>query len=256
MFDNAPGNTASKVALTKKLLGEVREAVGKPSKAKPESSGLHGTQNKTNLDAINANKQAKPKGGGGHGVSALLGPAFIAAAMLAASTKAKAEGLDTTGQVKEAAKEGAKSTAVIAGFGAGTAIAVKGLMKAGLTAVKAIPAVNIALMAGNAAYEGGSAAMQGASGQDIAKAAARGAWDMSLPGMALNAASAVKEAVAERAALNAQPARQNTFATANKAYKAIQHAKAATGNHLKGFQNPATLAAALAAQGKTVPKSG
>lgn len=156
----------------------------------------------------------------------LLGPALIATAMLAGANKAKAEGLGTKAQVKEASKEGAKSVGGLAAFSAATGAATWGLVKAGMTVMKAAPVVNVALMAGNAAVE----AYHAKPGERL-KAAGKGAWDMSLPGMVVNTGIAAKEAIGERRALAASasraaltPAQQEQFRTANAAHKAMQEA--------------------------------
>ncbi len=190
---------------------------------------------------------AIPKKGGSRvkgKVLGVLGPVAIGAAMLTAANEAKAS---ETSEIAAAGKAGAASGAVLAGFTGATALAVKGLVKAGMTAARAIPVVQGTLIAGGAVH----GALTAKPGERL-KGAAKGAWDMSLPGMVVNTAKDVSDAVADRVALeNEQRAK---FASANATYSAMK-SREASASTLRGFQNPNNLAAALAAQGKTLGES-
>lgn len=176
----------------------------------------------------------------------LLAPVGIAAGMMMAANQAKAEG---TSQVKAAAKAGAEGAGVMAGFVAAQAGVTYGLMKAGMRAATAIPGANAVMMAGGALH----GALTAKPGERLA-GAARGAWDMSLPGMVVNTAAATHEAIKGRVAVSQPPvpvsspgtsvsAPQNGFAAANQAFKAMQQAKQSDGPALRGTQNPNNLAA-------------
>lgn len=117
-------------------------------------------------------------------------PVGIAAATIVAMNQSAEAGESTTEQAKAGATTAVAGTAVAAGFIGGTALAVRGLMKAGMTAAKAVPVVGAALMAGGAVH----GAITADPGQRLA-GAARGAWDMSLPGSIVNAAVVVKDAI-------------------------------------------------------------
>lgn len=184
--------------------------------------------------------EAKPVKRGGGKVLPLLAPVVIGAAMVLASSKAKAEGRDTGGQIKEAAKEGVKSGASMAGFSVAGAAVTGGLMRAGLTAAKAIPAANVAFMGYGAVSEGLEAYRHGAGVGGVLKAVAKGAWDMSLPGMVVNTGAAVHEA----------------FNAANVAYRGPANASPApagrdSSQSRRGWANPSVQAAAQAARGRT-----
>lgn len=107
------------------------------------------------------------------------------------------------------------------------------------------------MMVGNAGYEAIRAARAGASTAEIAKATARGAWDMSLPGMVVNTGLAVKEAVtpldAKAVAPTARDAAESQYHAANTAYQAMQATKGEDGR--RGWANPKVQAAAQAAKG-------
>lgn len=151
-----------------------------------------------------------------------LAPAAIGIAMLAASNQAKAAGRAPTERAKEVAKAGAETTAVIGAFAVGSGLAVTGLVKAGVSLAKAVPGVNVALMAGNAVYE----AVKAEPGHRMA-AAARGAWDMSLPGMVVNTAKAGADAISQARTVQpipvvATPAKAKSFEAANADFNAAQ----------------------------------
>jgi len=153
-----------------------------------------------------------------------------------AANEAKAEG---TSQAKAAAKAGAEGAGTMGAFVAGHAGVTMGLVKAGMRAASAIPAANALMIAGGALH-GAWTAKPGAR----LSGAAKGAWDMSLPGMAVNTGLAVHDAVKGRVsapvsgAVSSQP---NGFSAANQAYKAMQQSKAEPA--LRGTQNPTNLAA-------------
>lgn len=168
----------------------------------------------------------------------LLAPVGIAAAMLAAANDAKAEG---TSQSKAAVKAGAEGAGTMGAFVAGHAGVTMGLVKAGMKAASAIPAANALMIAGGALH-GAWTAKPGSR----LSGAAKGAWDMSLPGMVVNTGIVVHDAVKGRisapapvsGAVSGQP---NGFSAANQAYKAMQQSKAEP--VLRGTQNPTNLAA-------------
>lgn len=149
----------------------------------------------------------------------------IAAAMTMGANKAKAEGLGAPGQVKEAVKEGGKGLVGLAAFSTAGALIAKGLVKGGVTAAKAVPVTGAILMAGGAAVGAYDAMKAGGNKADIAKGAAKGAWDMSVPGMLVNTGVAVKEAV--RGRMTADQAAQ--FQKANAEFNAKQQAAMPTG---------------------------
>lgn len=221
-----------KAAGTAKTDAELRtEALTKPS-----SGVADRMRAKMNAPAEPA-PAAKAKRGVGK-AAGILAPIAIGAAMILASSKAKAEGMDTGGQIKEAAKEGVKGGATMAGFTVGTAAVTGGLMRAGMTAAKAIPATSIALMGFGAVSEGIAAFRHGEGASGIAKAAAKGAWDMSLPGMVVNTGVAVHDA----------------FDAANSAYRAPAKGPSSPsgdGASRRGWANPTVQAAAQAAKGRT-----
>lgn len=208
----------------------------------PEA-GLHTTSTGTPT-AAKAVAYSKVRAGTAKAVG-LLAPVGIAAGMMIAANQAKAEG---TSQVKAAAKAGAEGAGTMAGFMAAHAGATYALMKAGLKATAAIPGANALMIAGGAIHGAATAK----PGERLA-GAARGAWDMSLPGMVVNTGVAAHEAIKGRAAPAASvvtvsasvSTSQNGFAAANQAFSAMQKAKQADGPVLRGTQNPNNLAAII-----------
>lgn len=163
-----------------------------------------GGSNKTDAE-LKADFAKSPRKGIGKKALGLLTPIAIGTAMLAASNQAKAEGLDRDAEFKEAAKAGAHTGATVAAFTLGTAATVKGLMKVGMTAARAVPLVQGAMMAGGAVYEGVQSYRHGGSAKDIVMAAGKGAWDMSLPGMVVNTARDAKAVIDDRKAIEQTP---------------------------------------------------
>lgn len=224
---------------------EIRSVMGK----KTPSDGMFGSGLRTDAPAPTPAPAAAPPESGAptsrprarskvSKAIGLLAPIGIASAMLAGANEAKAEG---SSQVKAAAKEGVKSGAVMAGFMAGTTLTTAGLMKAGMTAARAIPAVGAALMVGGAIH-GAATAKPG----ERLQAAAKGAWDMSLPGMVVNTAVAAKGAVSGR--LSSEQAMQ--FSDKNEAYAASRETpEDGGGGSGRGFANAANQAAAQQARG-------
>jgi protein-L-isoaspartate O-methyltransferase len=153
----------------------------------------------------------------------LLAPVAIGAAALVAMNESAKAGETASGQAKAGAIEAGKGAAVMGGFVAGTALATKGLLKTGMKLATAVPVVQAALIAGGAVH-GAIVAKPG----ERMKGAAKGAWDMSLPGMVVNTGIAAHEAyksTSER--IGSAPSRLNVvqqadFASANAAYKAKQ----------------------------------
>lgn len=188
---------------------------------------------------------SKPTGGGGKKALGLLAPVALGAAMLSAANDAKAQG---TSQSKAAVTEGAKGAGSMAAFTLGTAGVAAGLMKAGLTAARAVPATQALLMAGGALH-GAVAAKPG----ERLTGAAKGAWDMSLPGMVLNTGIAAKDAVQGRMAVtngggSTPPA---SFTAAAERFQAKAAAAAETsGEKKKGWSNAARIGAYKAREAK------
>lgn len=141
----------------------------------------------------------------------LLAPVGIATAMLAGANDAKAAGKS---ELAGAASEGVKAGGGLLAFSAGTAAATYGLLKAGLTAARAAPVVQAALMAGGAIH-GAATAKTG----ERLKGAASGAWNMSLPGMVVNTVKDVGEQVKARQELNQRAAIQSFERTYKKGPK-------------------------------------
>jgi len=141
------------------------------------------------------------------------------------------------------------------GFIAGTAAATKGLMKAGMKLVAAAPVVQAALIAGGAAH----GAITAKPGERL-KGAAKGAFDMSAPGMIWNTGVAVKEAAKSTSERVSGPTRMSEaqtekFNEANAAYKAMQEASQSQAKRKPGWSNEARIKAAQA-QGKALPYQG
>ncbi len=153
----------------------------------------------------------------------LLAPVAIGAAALVAMNESAKAGETGISQAKAGAIEAGKGVAVMGGFVAGTTLATKGLLKAGMRLATAVPVVQAAMIAGGAVY-GAATAKPG----ERLKGAAKGAFDMSLPGMVVNTGIAAHEAyksTSER--IGAAPSRlnvvqQSEFAAANAAYKSKQ----------------------------------
>lgn len=212
---------------------EIRAVMGK----KTPAGGMFASGMTTDVPA-KAPAKGRSKGSKALGV---LAPIGLGVAMLAASNQAKAQGADAKGQIKAAAKEGVATGAHMAGFMAGTTVATAGLIKAGLTAARAVPAVSAALMVGGAIHGAATAK----PGERLA-GAAKGAWDMSLPGMIVNTAAAAKGAVSGR--LSSEQAMD--FSSRNEAYAAARPAaEDGPGGGPRGFANPANQAAAQQARG-------
>jgi hypothetical protein len=186
----------------------------------------------------------------------LLAPVALGTAMLAGANKAKAEGLGTAAQIKAGGKEGGKAAVTMGAFTVATVGAVKGLMKLGMTAGRALPLVNAGMMVGGAIH----GAVTAKPGERLA-GAARGAWDMSLPGMVVNTASAAKEAVQGRVGTSPSTGGHDmgaSFAQANQRYQAMREAAATTdpADKRKGWSNAARIAAAKARGASNLPYGG
>lgn len=188
------------------------------------------TKSTAELKAEFATKSAAKKPFKGRKALGLLMPVAIGTAMLAASNQAKAEGRS---EAKAALQAGAESGATMVGFTAGSAVAVKGLMKAGMTAARAAPVVQGAFMAYGAVSGALEAYRHGGGAKDIAVGAAKGAWDMSLPGMIVNTARDAKAVIDERRSLSA-PAPAAPAAPVTPFNEALSNFKA-TGQGFKGF---------------------
>jgi hypothetical protein len=231
------GSNAGWSDAAREASAEVRKSTAKPS------SALERALAKSEERAKTAPESTLTKPSRGKKALGILGPVAVGAAMLAAANDAKAAG---TSETVEAGKAGAVAGGAMVAFTGATALAVKGVMRAGVSAIKAVPIVNGVMIAGGAIH----GALTAEPGHRLA-GAAKGAWGMSIPGMVVNTAKDVTHAVADRVALeNAQKAK---FASANATYTAMKSAKQST-TTLRGFQNPNNLAAALAAQGKELGK--
>lgn len=160
--------------------------------------------NKTDAE-LKADFAKAPRKGIAKRTLSLLAPVAIGTAMLAASNEAKAAGMDSKGQSAEAAKAGAVSGAVMVGTTAAQGLAVRSLVRGGLSIARSVPLVQGVMMAGGAVVEGVKAYRDGGSAKDIALAAGKGAWDMSLPGMVVNTARDAKAAIDDRKALEQTP---------------------------------------------------
>lgn len=186
-------------------------------------------------------------------------PVGIAAGALIAMNQSAEAGESSGKQVLEGAKAAGTGAAVAAGFIGGSALAVKGLMRAGLAVTPAGWAVQGVLMAGGAAY----GAITAKPGERL-KAAAKGAWDMSLPGGLVNTGIAIKEAATStKARMAAGPTRltpeqQVAYAAAAKqkvAQLAANRADAAA-DKSPGWTNAARIAAAEARGAVVLPYGG
>ena len=173
-------------------------------------------------DRLAPGTKLPPKGGTGikGKVMGLMAPVAIGSAALIAMNESAKAGETTGQQVKAGSIEAVKGGAVMGGFVAGTIAITKGLTKAGLTAAKAVPATQAILMAGGAIH----GAVTAKPGERM-KGAAKGAWDMSVPGMVVNTYEAGKAAYHSTADRLSSPSRMTTeqaqhFNQANAAYKA------------------------------------
>lgn len=186
-----------------------------------------------------AKPAAKPRGKGTKALG-VLAPVALGALALGAANQAKAEGLGASGQIKAAAKEGAAGAGSMAAWTAGATGATYGLVRAGMTAAKAIPVVNIGMMAGGAMKGAWDARHDG--GGAMLKSAGKGAWDMSLPGMVINTGLAAKEAIAGRMATPPHPA---SFQAAAERFQAMRGAagEQAPEAKKKGWSNAARISA-------------
>lgn len=187
------------------------------------------------------------KTGRGTGKKALglLAPVAIGAGALIAMNQSAKAGESKVEQLKSGSIEAVKGTGVLAGFAAGTAVVAKGFMKLGMTAAKAAPATQVVLMAGGAIH-GAATAKPG----ERMKGAAKGAWDMSLPGMVVNTGIAVKEAVkstADRTPVNGRLSDQQAkaYASASARFATMRGAAQETDApaKAKGWSNAARIGA-------------
>lgn len=209
----------------------------------------NGIQHGTKMVKVPPKAPKPPKGKGGGKAIGLLAPVAIGAAMLAAANEAKAQG---TSQTAAAAKEGAAGAGGMAVFMGGTAAATAGLVRAGMTAARAVPVVQGALMAGGA-LKGAWDARKGGAGA-MAAGAAKGAWDMSLPGMVVNTGLAAKDAVQGRMAVTAGPSTAPaSFQAASERFHAMRAAAATSdaGEKKKGWSNAARIGAYKARMAKS-----
>lgn len=192
----------------------------------------------------------------------ILAPAAVGIAMLAASNKAKAEGRSSNETVKEVAAAGAESAATMAAFtiaqGGTTAL----LMRAGMGLAKASIVGQAAFAAGGAVMGGVEAARAGGGVVGTIKGAAKGAWDMTLPGAVVNTAIAGAQAIKERAALGSGPqrsagAKMAEFSKANAAYVADHvHAMNTPSERKPGWGPEAQIAAAVSRGVTNLPYGG
>lgn len=196
---------------------------------------------RTEFNSKLAERAAKKGGGKLGGAGLALAPIAIGAAMFMAAKQARAEGRSQGDAVKEVGKDAAVG---MGGFMAAHAAGMALAAKAGIGVAKALPVVNGVMMAGNAVLE----ASRAAPGHRL-EAAARGAWDVSAPGMIVNTAMALKQvadSVTPKASNPAVHGRASGFAEANRAYKVSQQAAAAPAGDTtasgaparKGYANP------------------
>ena len=234
-------------AAAKKTMAEVKAARAAPAAKAPAvwSQSMSAT---AEPHAIST-KPPHRSGAGAKKALGLLAPVAIGAAMLSAANEAKAEGRS---QTAAAAKEGAAGAGGMAVFMGGTAAATAGLVKAGMTAARAVPVVQGALMAGGA-LKGAWDARKGGAGA-MAAGAAKGAWDMSLPGMVVNTGIAAKDAVQGRMAVTAGPSTAPaSFQAASERFHAMRAAAATSdaGEKKKGWSNAARIGAYKARMAKS-----
>lgn len=176
-------------------------------------------------DRLAPDTKLPPKGGTGikGKVMGLMAPVAIGSAALIAMNESAKAGESKPKQIAAGTVEAGKGTAVMGGFMAATVAITKGVMKLGLTAAKATPVTQGILMAGGAVH----GAVTAKPGERL-KGAAKGAWDMSLPGMVVNTVEAGKVAwQSTKERVTGQPTngrltaeQQQHFHQANAAYKA------------------------------------
>lgn len=178
---------------------------------------------------------------------AALGPVAIGASAVQAAGEVRAQGGSTSDMIKAGGKAAAGTTAGIGGFMIGQAAAVKGAVKLGMSVAKAVPMVNAAMIVGGAVHGAWTHRNEGAAG--MAKGAAQGAWDMSLPGMVVNTGLAVKDA----AKAWQTPAGPTSFQAASDRFSAMRHAasQAESGDKKKGWSNAARIGAYKARMAKS-----
>ena len=210
-WDDTWQNDARRLAETMKMKAEVPAGQAHPVDLRPKVA-----------DRLAPDTKLPPKGGTGikGKVMGLMAPVAIGSAALIAMNESAKAGETTGQQVKAGSIEAVKGGAVMGGFVAGTIAITKGLTKAGLTAAKAVPATQAILMAGGAIH----GAVTAKPGERM-KGAAKGAWDMSVPGMVVNTYEAGKAAYHSTADRLSSPSRMTTeqaqhFNQANAAYKA------------------------------------
>lgn len=151
---------------------------------------------------------------------AALGPVAIASAALHGANDAKAKG---ESQLKAAAVGAGESAVSMGGFMLAQHGATKLAIKAGMTAAKAIPAVNAVMIAGGAIH-GAATAKPG----ERLKGAVKGGWDMSLPGMVVNTAHDAASAIKGRVAPTSDVA--SGFDKANAQFRANQSGSSGNGH--------------------------
>lgn len=189
-------------------------------------------------------------------VMGLLAPVAIGSAAIVAMNESAKAGESKPKQVTAGAVEAGKGAAVMGGFMAATVGITKGLMKAGMTAAKAVPATQGILMAGGAVV----GAVTAKPGERL-KGAARGAWDMSLPGAVVGTVQAGKAAIDSTRERMAAPttgrlsdAQHAKFKAANDAYDAMQDLS--DRSHHPGWSNAARIEAAKARGAVNLPYGG
>jgi hypothetical protein len=250
------------------LMGDLVQGKFAPPAAKPRSNvdlvrnlqaTAMGAKRQVFPDAATGQKTGQPvaekpattanpagqKTGAGKKALGLLAPVAIGAGALIAMNQSAKAGESKVDQLKTGSIEAVKGTGVLAGFAAGTAVVAKGFMKLGMTAAKAAPATQAVLMAGGAIH-GAATAKPG----ERMKGAAKGAWDMSLPGMVVNTGIAVKEAVkstADRAPVNGRISDQQAkaYASASARFATMRGAAQETDGtaKAKGWSNAARIGA-------------
>lgn len=250
------------------LMGDLVQGKFAPPAAKPRSNvdlvrnlqaTAMGAKRQVFPDAATGQKTGQPvaekpattanpagqKTGAGKKALGLLAPVAIGAGALIAMNQSAKAGESKVDQLKTGSIEAVKGTGVLAGFAAGTAVVAKGFMKLGMTAAKAAPATQAVLMAGGAIH-GAATAKPG----ERMKGAAKGAWDMSLPGMVVNTGIAVKEAVkstADRTPVNGRLSDQQAkaYASASARFATMRGAAQETDGtaKAKGWSNAARIGA-------------
>jgi hypothetical protein len=202
---------------TKALYAQIANDFGKP--ALPQKLLQNGDIMRINVKRptpILETPAAAPKGMSGKVKAGALGVAAVGAAALLAANRARAEGTSQTGAALTAVKE--SGTSAVATTAAQTA-ATYGLMRAtGMTAARAVPGINALMMAGGAVH----GAIKAQPGSRLA-GAARGAWDMSLPGMATNVAKDTYGAIKGRVQGNVGAYGSSAAAAKDAERMPIQH---------------------------------